>query len=351
MSTKCKVYYGIDPKGQGFFWPKSEQKRREYFDLKRIAPYDAEAIYGCNPTEFSGSIFTEKDFVYFYPPPSLSAGIQNSSVRYFLESKNGVLIQSWDTAQEATITADYSVCTTAFLASCSSYHNNEAEEVFGPCDPHYDVYILDVFRERMEFGQIFQEIKRLYRTWMPALVLVEKKASGIGIIQGLRTAAQIPVEAMEANESKRGRATSNLGAGSVQGWFQSHRIWFPETADWLESSKRELKNFTGLDSSAGVDDFVDSLVHLVSYAIKKGSGTVLLPSEYNNTEIPVESLLNTSREILPSALFTSQTDPFGAVCGKCRHYTDGYCHLHKKQFASLNSCPQYEGIGGLFLIQ
>lgn len=347
---RLRVYYGIDPKGQGFYWPKSDQKRDEYFALKRVAPYDAEAIYGCNPTEFSGSIFTDKDFVYYQMPPFLEHGIHHPIVKSFLDSKNGMLIQSWDTAQEASLVADYSVCTTALLVPCSSYHNDEPIELFGPCDPHYDVYILDVFRDKLEFGAIFKEVKRLYRLWMPSLVLVEKKASGIGIIQGLRTAAQIPVEAMEANESKRSRATSNLGAGSVQGWFQSHRIWFPESAVWLEACKRELKNFTGLDTSPGADDFVDSLVHLVSYAIKKGSGTVLLPSNFNG-EDSVESMFSQKREIIPPSLFSPQDDPFGAVCGKCRHYDNGFCRLHQKQFAALNSCFQYEGVGSFYLIQ
>ena len=74
---RLRVYYGIDPKGQGFYWPKSDQKRDEYFALKRVAPYDAEAIYGCNPTEFSGSIFTDKDFVYYQMPPFLEHGIHH----------------------------------------------------------------------------------------------------------------------------------------------------------------------------------------------------------------------------------------------------------------------------------
>lgn len=354
MSTQIKVYYGIDPKGHGFFWPKSSQKRKEYFSLKRSAPYTAQSVYQCNPGAVQGQLFLEEDFTFYAPPEYLNEGPISPAVKHFIDSKGGILVQSWDTAQETTQAADYSVCTTGLLVPCSLYHKNEPEEVYGPCDPHFDIYVLNVSKEKMAFGDLFQHVKKLYKLWSPSLVLVEKKVSGISIIQGLRT-AEIMVEAMEANDSKRTRATANLGSGSVQGWFRLHRIYFPLYAEWLESAKKELKNFTGLDSGSGVDDFVDSLVHLTSYAIKRGSGSIMLPTGYGDSEgRGGQEFKREIPESLPSNLFTQNSDPFASCCGRCSHYgkaLPSFCDVHKQIFPALNSCSYFEGESSLWIIR
>ena len=351
--TKVKVYYSIDPLEQGFYWPQSKQKRKEYFNLKKAAPFDAGPIYGCNPGQQRGSIFTDDDFVFYNPPDYLEEGIISPLVASFVQSLGGFIVQSWDTAQEASIKADYSVCTTGLVVPCSSYHKDEPIDIYGECDPHYDIYILNVLKKKLEFGDLFQEVKRMFKIWVPSIVLVEKKVSGISIIQGLRT-AQIPVEGMEAGESKRTRATMNLGSGSVQGWFRPHRVYFPAYAPWLEDAKKELRNFTGTDSGSGVDDFVDSLVHLTIYTIKKGSNSIMLPSEWNDPNRSPQSFFTQGpAEILPSSLFGHSEDPFAVSCDRCKYYTKNtsFCTVHKQIFSALNSCPSFESDTDLWIIR
>ena len=75
-----------------------------------------------------------------------------------------MVIQSWDTANKDTELSDYSVCTTWGLTSSK-------------------VYLLDVYRAKLEFPDLKRSVKRLAHQHKARVVLVEDKASGTQLIR------------------------------------------------------------------------------------------------------------------------------------------------------------------------
>ncbi len=337
MMRVYKSYYGVDPLGQGFFWPDSEQKRREYFSVKLGSPATAQSVYQCRPGAREGTIFLDSDFHWYTPPPSLDIGISAPPVREFLNNGEFIL-QSWDTAFEAKSTADYSVGITAALRPCQSYHCNEDVSIYGECDLHYDVYILDVYRERLEWADLTKAARAFYQKWQPSLVVVEKKSSGIPLISSMQQIG-INIEGVDANISKRSRALEGVGAGSVQGWFRLHRVLFPVGASWVDPLTTELKDFTGDDS--GTDDQVDAIVHLVTWAIRAGGSTVMLPSGSDTVPVSQESRNPVNPFQGVAELEAASVNPFLHTCSHCIQYKHSYCSFNKMRVLAFDSCENW----------
>lgn len=70
-----------------------------------------------------------------------------------------LVVQAWDTAFKANADADYSVCITA-----GRYKGN--------------IYILDVYREKVEWPDLLKASRKLYGKHLPSAVLIEDAASG-----------------------------------------------------------------------------------------------------------------------------------------------------------------------------
>ena len=77
------------------------------------------------------------------------------------------VVQSWDTGMSAAPTSDYSVCTT-----------------WGFLDDHW--YLLEVFRERLDYPDLKRAVILLEHKWEPDRVLIEDAGSGKSIFQELR---------------------------------------------------------------------------------------------------------------------------------------------------------------------
>ncbi len=87
--------------------------------------------------------------------------------------RNFGVFQSWDTAFKKNEENDYSVCTTWRVT----------ENGF---------YLLDVFRDRLEFPELKKEAKKSAEKYNPRYVLIEDKASGQSLIQELERGNQNP---------------------------------------------------------------------------------------------------------------------------------------------------------------
>lgn len=334
-----KVPYAIDPKGQGFFWPAMPQKRKEFMAVKKGDPATFEATYQCNPGNRESGVFLDSDFRYVDEMPTLQQCLAEGATIY----------QSWDTATGSSPKSDFSVCITAAFFPCEHYHHNEDRDLYGECDPHMDVYILDVYRENIEFAELFSAVKTQYQKWRPSTIVMEKKSSGISILQLARNIAPIE-EVNPGAEGKRARATNTVGTGtaSVQGWFRLGRVLFPRNAPWLEALTTELKDFSG--DGSGKDDQVDALVYIVAAAIRLGGGGAMLPSN-------AEALANSTgdnnfypddKNGLQTALGSvfsveSVLDPFRMTCGKCKHLTQtNKCKFTGKSMINLDSCEKFD---------
>jgi predicted phage terminase large subunit-like protein len=146
------------------------------------------------------------------------------------------VVQYWDTAYEITEGRSYSVCTT-----------------WAVCQDGY--YLVHVFRERLEYPELKSKVEELANKFTPSIILVEKRASGMSLIQDLQRTTRYTVEAINVVKDKVSRA---MGVTAV---CAGGRVVIPELAPWVDSWKAEMEEFPG----GKYDDQVDSTVGAITY--------------------------------------------------------------------------------------
>ncbi len=149
------------------------------------------------------------------------------------------IVQSWDTASKADERNDYSVCVTALVRGRK-------------------VYLLDVWRGKVEFSELWKKVQELARTWNPRALLVEDTGNGTALISRLRNDAPkgvpSPIE-IKPRIDKVGR----LEAASTM--IEAGDLIIPKEAPWLAIFKSELLGFP----SVRHDDQVDALSQLMNW--------------------------------------------------------------------------------------
>jgi predicted phage terminase large subunit-like protein len=148
------------------------------------------------------------------------------------------IIQSWDTAYEIQEQHDYSVCTTWALSGKRHF-------------------LLDVYREKLEFHALEKAIYEQRRKWKADLVIVEKAGAGLSVAQNIRN--QNPrkhywIQMIPPVGSKQDRASQQTPK------FERGEIWLPNEAPWLRVFEDELLSFP----QAKHDDQVDSVVQYLA---------------------------------------------------------------------------------------
>jgi len=143
------------------------------------------------------------------------------------------IVQSWDTAQKASLKNDYNVCTTW----------GETEQG--------DAYLLDVYREKMEYPKLKRAAIEQKRRWNPSAILIEDKGHGTALGQELKELPGYSVIMIEPEGDKVTRMSVESAA------VESGRIWVPEehTEPWLAEFENECTNFPAVKH----DDQVDSM--------------------------------------------------------------------------------------------
>jgi predicted phage terminase large subunit-like protein len=188
-----------------------------------MADYNFAAQYQQNPQPSSGNI-VKRDWLQFYGPDEK------------LERFDQIL-QSWDTANKDTELANFSVCTTWGIKDRS-------------------LYLLDVFRRKMDFPELKRTIVELAKLHHANVVLIEDMASGTSLIQELRadnfSIAQAAPK-LEGDKVMRLRAQT----AKIEGGFAQ----FPKEAPWLDTYLREVLSFP----NAKNDDQVDSTVFALAW--------------------------------------------------------------------------------------
>jgi predicted phage terminase large subunit-like protein len=345
---KLKWPYGRDPQKQGFFWPASPQKRREYFEQKHLNPSVTKAVYQCDPASVETEVFIPQDFDRRFPAPDeLELGRANSPTVNTFCKEGTLVVSAWDTAFSSSKSSDYSVCVTALLVYNDQYRNGEDADLIGPCEPHYIVRILDVRREKLTFAQVVRQIRSEYMRWLPNAIVIENKAYGVAAIESL-SAAGLPIEAVTPEASKRTRAVEGLGAGSAQGWFRQGRVEFPSPEPpWFEKLREEMLDFTGDPGKA--DDQVDAVVHLIRWAIMEGTGAIL-PAGWTSVDEVNEQM--TPARALGFNPFTAEQDasPFDGTCTSCTFFdsSKSFCTRHRQKTVALGSCEHHQVNSAIF---
>ena len=164
------------------------------------------------------------------------------------------IIQAWDTAEKTGVSNAYSACVTLGVTSAND-----------------NIYVLDVYRERLNFPDLMKKIQEKYvwadKTFEGAIVdlLIEDASSGTQVLQQLKGVSwrngnfvTVPAESDKI---------SRFGASSV--FIENGRVLFPAVAgNWWKDFVAEITRFP----STQFKDQCDAFAHAVNYASKK-SGT------------------------------------------------------------------------------
>ncbi len=189
---------------------------------KEMGEHDFEAQFNQQPIPPGGAIFKNAWIKRYIEPPG--------------PAKTEAILQSWDTAYEGDESNSYSVCTT-----------------WAKCPDGY--YLLDVWRDRPGFPDLFKKVSALKDQWGAKMVIVEKKASGISLIESFNKPGQMPwLRHISPEKGKVERAQQQ----TVK--FEQGRIWLPTEAPWLPAYEAELFQFP----FSKFDDQVDSTVQLLT---------------------------------------------------------------------------------------
>lgn len=146
------------------------------------------------------------------------------------------IYQSWDTANKATEMSDYSVCSTWGVK-------------------HKQYYLLNVYRERLEFPALKRAVIAQAERWKAKTVLIEDRASGTQLIQDLRHEYQMPVIAILPEQDKASRMMAQTAV------IESGLVFIPESAPWLTAFLHELSCFP----NGKRDDQVDSVSQFLNW--------------------------------------------------------------------------------------
>jgi predicted phage terminase large subunit-like protein len=212
-------------------WPR-KHKIDELHRMQASKPYDFAGQYMQRPVPIGGGMVKDSWFLDRYK---------------LLPHRILRIVQSWDTAQkDKKERNDPSACTT-----------------WAECPDGY--YLIDVYRDWLEYPALEQAIKDQSAKHRPHAILVEDKSTGQSIIQQAKTGkmGNIPVIAVEPKGDKIDRLESCTGL------MESGRVKLPDFAPWAAEYLSEMTTFP----MAAHDDQVDSTSQALNW-MRSNSGRV-----------------------------------------------------------------------------
>lgn len=152
-------------------------------------------------------------------------------------SAGGMIVQSWDTASKDGLLNDWSVCITAWVRGRL-------------------VYIIDVWRRKVEFPGLLKAAIANARDHNARTVLIEDQASGTQLLQKLLNDQPTGVPRPIARKPEADKRTRLAGVSAM---IEAGQVLLPIDAPWLAEFKSELLAFP----SSRHDDQVDALSQLL----------------------------------------------------------------------------------------
>jgi predicted phage terminase large subunit-like protein len=149
---------------------------------------------------------------------------------------NDQLVQSWDTASKASKLNDFSVCTTWLVRGA-------------------DYFLLDVYRERLEYPDLRRQIIGHAQAWNADAILIEDASSGTHLAQDLIDEGKIRPIAIRPDGDKIVRLEARSAV------IEAGHVLLPERAAWLDDFFLELLRFP----HGRYDDQVDSLSQFLTW--------------------------------------------------------------------------------------
>ena len=199
---------------------------------KSVGGRDWSALYQQRPSAAEGSVFKREHWRYYQPPEHEPKSLI-SALGCFQ------VVQAWDTAFKKGSMNDYSVGVTIGI-SANRY------------------YILDCWRDRLEFPDLKRAVMAQAAKWGATAVLVEDTAAGQSLLQELGRNTRLPLIPVKADKDKVSRANA------VTPTHEAGLCYLPMGAHWLSDFVDELASFP----SAPHDDQVDAWVHGMTWAMQ-----------------------------------------------------------------------------------
>jgi len=160
-------------------------------------------------------------------------------------------IVSWDTALSARELSSYSVCVVLQVRGES-------------------VYVLDVFRDRLEYPDLKRKVLELHHRWKAYTnnyaLLIEKMGSGMSLIQDLKREHihAVGIRPKEEKAIRMNAQTARIEAGSVH---------LPRRAQWLDDFFQEVLAFPVSRHT----DQIDALSQALNYASNRNRPDFVMP--------------------------------------------------------------------------
>jgi predicted phage terminase large subunit-like protein len=174
------------------------------------------------------------------PSPREGGIIKNKWIKYYSElPKVKKWSWSWDTAIKEGQQNDYSVGT-----------------LWAECEDGY--YLVDMYRAKLEYPELRNQVRILYEKQNCSEVLVEDKASGQQIVQDFKRIGKMPVIPMIPGKDMPRSKLERVEL--ISPLFESGKVYFPRDQKWVSSIVDELVNFP----NAAHDDIVDSISQYLS---------------------------------------------------------------------------------------
>lgn len=218
-----------------------------------IPAYDEDKEESIWPEKYDKEFFQklkERNPSYFYAqfqqkPVSIENAIYDiSKINYVSELPQfDKILQSWDTAFKIGKENDYSACTTWGIKKTQFGEN---------------YYLIDVFRERLEYPQLKAQFIALQNKYNPYMILIEDKASGQSLLQDLKKAGNNRLKAIKADTDKVTRSTA------PSDMIYNGQVFILEGKSWLADFKSELITFP----NGKHDDQVDSMNQALNFLNK-----------------------------------------------------------------------------------
>ena len=196
-----------------------------------LGEYNFAGQYQQSPAPNGGGIF-KTEWLHYY-------------TTYECPDKFDQIMQSWDTANKETEISDFSVCTTWGIKGKVCY-------------------LIDVLRVRMNYPNLKRAVIEQIERFKPELVLIEDKASGVQLIQELRTLGHSIIKEYKPQGDKFMRTMAQTGA------FEGGFVKLPQQAPWLDTYIQELTTFPRGKFDDQVDSTAQALAWIALYGIEPG---------------------------------------------------------------------------------
>jgi predicted phage terminase large subunit-like protein len=197
-----------------------------------IGSYAFNAQYLQNPITLEKGFIKKKYFKYYSKLPA-----ENEIISIY---------QSWDTAIKIAKNNDYSVCTT-WIETKNSF------------------YLADVFKDKLEFPELKNNIILQAEKWHPQKIIIEEKASGGSLIQDIKASSKLPIISFSSKLDKTSRLVN------ISYLFEAEKILFPKSTSWLSDFESELLQFPFVKHDDQIDSMTQFFLSIKSNIISKPS--------------------------------------------------------------------------------